>query len=262
MELLALRNRGWAWCTREQREFFDGRRISAGVSAHDRVTQGAPMVTVEQVELLMVTAAAFRMRGQVDEALDQMDVACDRARAVPIDLRCLAEVQRAEVINSSGHGVRLIDESSKRLLRFRAVFHERVSDMVMCAINATLARTSLILGDALGALEWASKVGTEKCRCPMADVWMAVTRAQCHVLLDQPGEALAAAKTAADEVSLLVAASTDATIWAALAELAWQCGEIDLAWRWATHAIDVAEVRPQEVTPEFMPGDIAWTLGN
>lgn len=262
MELLALRSAGWAWSTTEQHEFFDGSRISAGVSAQDRISQGAPMVLVEQIELRLVIAAALRLRGQADAALDQMDTVCDRARGVPIDLRCLAEVQRAEVINSSGLSLRSIEESFNRLLRFREVFSDRVNFSVLCALDAALARSALVLGDGATALEWVAKNDVGTCGCSLAKVWMALTRAQAYVLMNRSADALAEALALAARVEELQEMCADSTFWGALADVAWECGDEDAAWRWATHAIAVAQVRPVGVAPEFLPGDIVWTLGN
>lgn len=262
MELLALRSRGWAWNTVEQRQFFEGSPISAGVSAQERISEGAPMVAVEQVELRMVVAAATRLRGRCAEALEQMDAVCDRARAVPVDLRCLAEIQRAEIVNSGGMGLRLIDESFNRMLRFREVFGFRFGEGVQCAMDAMLARSSLVMGDAHGALDWVSRaVGAAAC-CDLLRVWMALTRAQSWVLLDRCEDALAGAATAADAMRAIGPTTGDMTVWSALAELAWQCGDLDRAWQWATQAIEAAAVRPLDSAPEFMPGDIIWTLGH
>lgn len=262
MDLLALRNADWAWCTAEHREYVEGSRVSAGVNAQERIMQGAPMVLVEQIELRMVLAAAFRVRGQIENALEQMDIACDRARGVPIDLRCLVEAQRAEVVSSSDLGLRQIEESAQRLLQFRNVFLARLSKNVACTVDAVLARASIILGDAVGALEWIAKNDAHGCICYEATVWMNITRAQSYVLLERPVDALAVAESAVALVESRQGSQDDATVWSAVAEIAWQCGDLDQAWQWATRSIDAGQVRPRGVTPEFMPGDIVWTLGN
>jgi hypothetical protein len=261
MTLLVLQSRGWAWTSSERALLLEGNSVSAGIRAQDQLRAVMGLTLDERVELMMVATLANQLRARLPEALDGSDEMCEVARTASLDLRCLSESLRAEVVSASGLELGYLEESVSRVIRFRDTFMNDVNSQVLSTMNMVIARTAYVLGDVILAEDSLVRVKEGGNTDPWIDAWALVTHAQCQMLHGEPAAALRTAQTAAAGADMMSRAFGASSLWASIAEVAWHCGDEEQAWAWGTAALDAGAVRPADRRSTFMPGSLIWSTG-